>query len=108
MSDVIQECFEAANLAYAAGLCIIPPAEDGSKRPLPNNAGRWDAYKSCRATQDELDKWYPGRSGLGVVTGTVSGHVECWDFDERSTYENFISSARQCGLGEIVDRIEAG
>ena len=83
MSDVIRECFEAAREADAAGLCIIPPAENGSKRPLPNSAGTWEAYKSRRPTQDELGGWYPGRSGLGVVTGPVSGRVECWDFDDR-------------------------
>ena len=49
-----------------------------------------------------------GPLGLGVVTGAVSGRVECWDFDDRDTYEAFVTTARDCGLGAVIDRIEAG
>ena len=53
---------EAANEGDAAGLCIIPPAEDGTKRPLPNARGTWDAFKTVRPTGKDLQQWYPGRS----------------------------------------------
>ena len=99
---------EAAREAYTAGLCIIPPAEDGTKRPLPNARGTWDVYKQKRPTIDELKKWYPGRSGIGIVTGPASGGVECWDFDDRSAYEKLVATAGQCGLAPVVDRIESG
>jgi hypothetical protein len=108
MHDAVTACHDAAREAIEAGLCVIPPAEDGSKRPLPNDSGKWDAYKSFRPTEKELGSWYPGRTGLGVVTGIVSRRVECWDFDDRDTYQSFLASANKCDLGEIVDRIEAG
>jgi len=41
---------EAANAADLVGLCIIPPAEDGTKRPLPNARGRWGAFTTARPT----------------------------------------------------------
>jgi hypothetical protein len=72
---VLAAVHKAAGEASAAGLCVLPPAEDGSKRPLPNKNGKWEIYKTNRSTSEELRRWYPGRSGLGIVTGTVSGHL---------------------------------
>ena len=99
---------EAANEADAAGLCFIPPAQDGSKRPLPDPSGRWDRYKTARPTAEEQRQWYPGRTGIGIIIGSVSGHVECWDFDDRDTYVRLVATANHCGLGAVVDRIEHG
>lgn len=104
----VQAVSEAALEAHTSGLCIIPPAEDGSKRPLPDRSGKWDHFKQQRPTLETIHDWYPGRSGLGVVTGAVSGHCECWDFDDKAAYERFVDGARETGLGEIVARIEAG
>ena len=59
MSGVI----DAARLAYAAGLCVVPPAEDGSKRPL----GAWKDYQTTRPTADTMRAWYGPCSGLGVI-----------------------------------------
>jgi putative DNA primase/helicase len=108
MSPNINTVFEAAIQAHAAGLCIMPPAEDGSKRPLPDSEGNWKTYQRRCSTPDDLRRWYPGCSGLGVVTGKVSGYVEVWDFDDPATYQAFVAAARACGLGEVVDRIEVG
>lgn len=99
---------KAAQEAAAAGLCIIPPSEDGQKRPWPNGRGAWDRFKTERPTPDLYGEWYPGRSGMGMVTGSVSGNAEAWDFDDRPTYEAFIDAARHCGLGDVIDRIEGG
>jgi hypothetical protein len=107
-ASTIAAVYEAANQADAAGLSFLPPAEDGTKRPLPNPHGRWDPFKTVRPTAEQLQQWYPGRSGLGIVTGAVSGRVECWDFDDRGTYEAVVTTARNCGLGSVIDRIEAG
>ena len=104
----VNEVCRAAMEAYAAGLCVVPPAEDGSKRPLPNAKGRWEHYKTTRPTEQELVGWYGARTGLGIITGEVSGYVEVWDFDDRPTYEAFVRAATACGLGAIVERLEAG
>jgi hypothetical protein len=102
------EVHRAALEAHAAGLCIVPPAQDGTKRPLPDQSGKWDQFKWQRPSDELFGSWYPGRTGLGIVTGPVSGGVECWDFDDFPTYLNFKSAANACGLGEVVARIENG
>ena len=58
----------------------------------------------------ELDDWYrtDQNPGIGVVCGAVSGNLECLDFDRHSAYDEFIERARETGLSELVDRIEAG
>jgi hypothetical protein len=107
-NENITRVHRAALQAHAAQLCVIPPAEDGTKRPFPSADGKWEHYKTRRPTDDEMRQWYPGAAGLGVISGTVSGGVEVWDFDDRPTYEAFIAAARECGLGDIIDRIESG
>jgi hypothetical protein len=94
----------AARAAYAAGLSVVPPREDGSKRPI----GAWKAYQHVRASVDQLHAWYGPCTGLGLVTGRVSGNLEVLEFDERAIYERFVAHARQTGLGDLVDRIEQG
>jgi hypothetical protein len=106
--DTLAAVHKAAEEAAAAGLCIVPPAEDGSKRPWPNASGKWEHYKTTRPTSEELRRWYPGRSGLGIVMGPVSDNTECWDFDDALTYEEYVARAKECGLGPVVDRIVAG
>src|SRR5262245_52373527 len=108
MSEHAHIVLAAAREAYAAGLCIIPPAEDGTKRPRPTAGGHWDKFKTARPSVGELRSWYPGRGGIGVVTGAVSGRVECWDFDDRAVYDQFRAAASECGLSDTVDRIEGG
>jgi hypothetical protein len=58
----------------------------------------------------EIDAWYASgrRSGIGYVTGAVSGNLALLDFDTVETYEAFISLACAVGLGALVERIEAG
>jgi hypothetical protein len=109
---VNQEALEAVHReaveASAAGLGTIPPAEDGSKRPLPESSGKWEVYKTRLPTPEELARWWPGRSGIGIIAGKVSGNADIWDFDCRPTFEAFRMVARQSGLGAIIDRVEAG
>ena len=98
---------EAARQAFRAGLCVVPPIEDGTKRPQSID-GTWQQFKTDRPTAELLRTWYPGRTGIGVVAGKVSGDVECTDFDCRETYLEFCETARSTGLGELLGRIEAG
>jgi putative DNA primase/helicase len=98
---------DAARRAYTAGLCVLPPREDGSKAPEAVG-GEWNQFKQVRATPEQMRGWYPGRSGLGVVAGPVSAETECGDFDCRETYDAFLKTAKATGLGSIVERIIAG
>ena len=89
--------------AYAAGLCILPVASDGSKKP---GLSTWKEYQRKRPTTAQMRAWgMRHRSGYGMVAGTVSGHREAWDFDDLETYHDFLAEAELCGLGEVVRRI---
>lgn len=71
---------EAAKQATIDGIAVIPVREDGSKRP---DLTTWSEYQKRLPTRDELRAWFSGyeRTGLGWVTGAVSGNLECIDFD---------------------------
>ena len=106
--QIVAAVHKAALEAHEAGLCILPPAENGTKRPLPNERGKWGRYKTKRPTNQEVTHWYPGRSGIGVIAGLVSDRREAWDFDDLDTYGAFVDRARHTGLGEVIERIERG
>jgi hypothetical protein len=102
--------------AHEAALSIVPPKQDGTKAPIEV----WKKYQRDRAELDQLDRWYSnGCTGLGAVTGRVSGGVtlaggevagglEVLEFDDRETYERFRAAAARAGLNGLVDRIEDG
>lgn len=91
--------------AAAAGLCVLPPREDGSKAPIVE----WTKLQSTRPHLDRVREWYQGRrSGMGYVCGAVSGNLELFDFDDHDAYERYRTLARGIGLADLVDRIEAG
>jgi hypothetical protein len=94
----------AAWAAYDAGLCVIPPAEDGSKRPL----GAWERWQEERPSRAQMESWYGHRRGLGVVTGGVSRQLECFEFDDPDAYGAFLERAEAVGLGDLVRRIREG
>ena len=95
-----------AEQAVDAGISVVPPRTDGTKAPL----GSWRTFQERLPYLQELDDWYrtDQNPGIGVVCGAVSGNLECLDFDRHSTYNEFIERARETGLSELVDRIEAG
>jgi hypothetical protein len=95
----------SAFAAHKAGLCVVPPKQDGSKAPL----GEWKEYQSQRPNESVLNSWYSdSRTGIGLVCGAVSGNLEVLDFDDRSTYVAFKERAQASGLGGLVERIESG
>src|SRR6266699_2324254 len=102
---------EAALAAQEAGLSVVPPREDGSKAPI----GSWQRSQNERASRAVIENWYSmGLTVIGVVCGAVSGNLELFEFDgfhaeeAEATYEAFKEVAQTAGLGEVVDRIEAG
>lgn len=97
----------AAQSAYKVGLCVLPVAEDGTKRPA---CASWEQWTRERPSKDQMRVWFRDttHAGLGLVCGAVSGNVECLEFDDRATYNEFINLSQQVGLAELVQRIEAG
>ena len=97
---------EAAREAYRAQLCIVPVAEDGTKRP---DVPSWEPFKAARPTLDDMKAFrFADRKGLGMIAGPVSERRGTWDFDDLETYRAFVEAADQCGLGDVIKRIEAG
>jgi hypothetical protein len=92
--------------AHAAGLCLLPVRNDGSKAP---DVTQWRAFQKVRPTVEQMRAWnFADRDGIGVVAGVVSGYRECWDFDCIDAYNQFVEAAHACGLGDVVDRVRAG
>lgn len=74
---------EVCNTAIAyvdAGISVVPLRLDGSKAPFCS----WKPFQSRKATQRELNLWFEGPVGIGIVCGLVSGGLEVLDFDERA------------------------
>jgi hypothetical protein len=95
----------AAFSAHKAGLSVVPPKEDGSKAPI----AEWKQYQIERPNEIVLNRWYGnGRTGMGIVCGAVSGNLETTEFDDLPTYQEYKRLAITSGLGELVERIEAG
>lgn len=101
---------EAALAAHNAGLCVVPPRQDGSKAPIE----AWKRYQVERPTEQQLDAWYGDGelTGLGLICGRVSGGLEMLELEGRAVAEGLDRQFRElceaAGLGEILDRILRG
>lgn len=71
-----------------AGFSIVPP-KPGTKRPMEN----WAKYQITPATQAAVTLWYMDNNitGIGIVTGKVSGGLEVIDFDDMEAYERCVA-----------------
>lgn len=95
--------------ALTHGYAVVPPAEDGTKRPV----GRWQEYQQRLPTEDEVRSWYQtDRHGIGVVCGAVSGNLEMLEFEGRAVdanlHDEFADLAERTGLDELVARVTYG
>jgi hypothetical protein len=95
--------------AVNAGICVVPPAEDGTKRP----DGDWKRYQENRPDGPQLRAWFDrGRDGMGFICGRVSGGLEMLEFEGRAveagTLIAFEEAAQAVGLGELLERIAQG
>jgi hypothetical protein len=105
----------AAREYEAAGLCVVPVAADGTKRP---DLRSWTEYKDRRSTADEHDQWFGperrggARQGIGVVYGRISGNVEMLEFEGRAIAEGILDEVTEImegsGLGEFWKSIVTG
>lgn len=100
LSDTISEALSLGNI------CIMPPRQDGSKRPY---ASTWTEYQKRRSTAEEVEKWYRnGLTGFGIICGEVSGGLECLDFDVRDIYSEWRQSGEDYGILKLIERLEQG
>jgi putative DNA primase/helicase len=100
--------YDVGRAAHAAGICVIPPKQDGSKAP---DAVSWTIYQQQRPTLSDLAGWYADswRSGLGYICGQISGGLELLDFDDRaSAWDAYTDLVADNGLGQLWQRIIDG
>lgn len=100
---------DVARQALSAGLCPVPPREDGSKAP----EGFWKEFQTRRPTAAELEAWYGnGRAGVGLVCGAISGGLELLEWEGRAVeagvFDAYIAAAEAAGIGGFLERIAAG
>ncbi|MFD7709513.1 bifunctional DNA primase/polymerase [Streptomyces sp. NPDC059786] len=94
-----------------AGLCVLPVKADGSKAP---DVSRWGQYKVNRSTPEEHDRWFGDgqRTGIGVVTGAVSGNIELIEFEglaiEEGVLDEVAELAHNSGLGDLWEAVTTG
>ena len=87
---------DAALAMHAAGLCVLPAAEDGSKRPAVD----WKEYQHHRPTPEQLTAWFGDglRTGLGVVCGAVSGGLEMTELEGAAVREGALTTLNSLAL----------
>lgn len=109
MSDataVKNEMLDIAVAAHTAGLCVLPPKQDGSKRPMK----AWEAYANTSSTLEEVQSWYGdgSRTGLGLVLGAASNNVECFEFDDMGAFHAYLDRMDELGHTDLYRKVEAG
>jgi putative DNA primase/helicase len=68
------------------GISVLPIRCDGSKAPA---VGSWKNLQDRIGTAAELDSWFAGNVGIGVIGGQVSGGLEVIDFDRPGKFDQF-------------------
>lgn len=93
-----------AHEAHRRRIVVTPPRADGSKRPV----GKWRALRESPPTDELVEAWWGPNSGVGFLTGSVSGGLELFEFDDPATYDRFVAAAAEVGLTDLVARIDSG
>lgn len=79
--------YDLARRLVAAGISVIPIKCDGDKKPVY----KWEAYQDRLPTEQELRSWFRGMiRGIAAIGGSVSGGLECIDFDEAGLFAKWV------------------
>jgi hypothetical protein len=104
-TDILLTALEFAN----QGICVVPVATDGSKRPA---IASWKQYQETMPTTSELMTWFAGAEGVGVICGKVSGNLEMLELEGRAVADkihlDLKEMANNAGLSDVWDRINNG
>lgn len=95
--------------AHDAGLCVVPPKQNGSKRPFMS----WEEFETERPSRELVEQWYgPRRTGIGYVGGAISGGLEMFEFEGRAIAlgldKAFVDLAEERGHADLMVRIFTG
>ncbi len=75
---------DAALALVTVGFSVIPIKLDGSKGPH----FKWGKFQEAAANVAQVTYWFEQQpSGIAVIGGTVSGGLECIDFDDATAFE---------------------
>jgi hypothetical protein len=91
---------------WGEGGCVLRVATDGSKAPDPTGTGRasgWDRFKTERPTLIEACAMLQSASGLGLVTGEVSGRVVMFELEAKA-----VEYGMEGQLKELVEQAAPG
>jgi Bifunctional DNA primase/polymerase, N-terminal len=94
----------------ALGICAIPVAENGTKRPAVD----WKEYQRRQPTDAERADWWADglRTGMGIVTGEVSGGLEMTELEARAVeagaLETIAELAAASGDLDLLRRLTVG
>ena len=104
--ELFAQLYRAVRAAYDAGLCVIPPLNDGTKHPIVD----WLRYQNERTTLDQLRGWYKSRgcTGIGVVCGPVSGDLELFEAEDVDTLDRFRLAMADADEHELLHRLDTG
>ena len=104
-TDILLTALEFAN----QGICVVPVATDGSKRPA---IASWKQYQETMPTTSELMTWFASAEGVGVICGKVSGNLEMLELEGRAVADkihlDLKEMANNAGLSDVWDRINNG
>ena len=105
----MNEILQAALDFYDAGISVIPAKEDGSKAPITS----WKQYQVTMADREQIASWFSGNAtGIGVITGAVSGNLEMLEMEGRAVNGGLLDQARELainsGLGELWEILSNG
>jgi hypothetical protein len=100
---------EEARAAVAAGCCVLPVADDGSKKPA-GIVGNWRAYQQDLPPVSLLRHWFVDHeaAGLGVIAGPVSKNLIAFDFDGAEIFDTLAERAEEWGLSTLLERARTG
>lgn len=105
MSEVLTRALQFA----AQGICTVPVATDGSKRP---GIASWKEYQTRRPTSEELMTWFSLSQGVGVICGAVSGNLEMLELEGRAVaakmHKEIKEIAENSGLGDLWAKLNQG
>ena len=105
----MNQTLQAALTFAEAGVSVVPAAMDGSKAPI----GSWKKYQLAPADHEQLVNWFGGgATGIGIVTGKVSGNLEMVELEGRAVAEGCLDEIREVainsGLADLWNIISTG